>query len=228
MSSNMNVNSNPSSPSLLDIVSAEIKEGTGKKKMSMDQLLQDRFTRDTLDLSDQGSPASAAISKLMSNTAALDMLDLEARAAVDATKDSQKMRKEGLKMRRHAHKEEIHQMKRGAEKLREMADAKVGQAVISALATVASAAANGSGDCSAKSIATALEVLDKVNPFGLELGYLQAEQAEIKTRQEEASQEAKSADEDVSEGKRLQESMTNLMQKVLDARHAARTAAIKG
>jgi hypothetical protein len=159
-----------------------------------------------------------------------EAMDPEARAAVMGLKDAQKMKQEGRKTRRQAQRDQITHMKRSAEKLRDMADMKLAKGIVSGVVAATSfvAAVSGAGKGVMDKIDRGVKILDKADPFGIATGYMEADKAEIDAGATAAGQHADNAGDDVKEGARQQESMTRLMEKVLDARHAARTAALKG
>ena len=65
-------------------------------------------------------------------------------------------------------------------------------------------------------------------PFQASTARLQAEKQDLETDAEQASARAQAASDDVSEAQRMQGSMTSLMQKMLESRHAAMMASVKG
>jgi hypothetical protein len=162
---------------------------------------------------------------------AMEDMDPEARAAAISIRDGQKMKQEGRKMRREAQRDQITHMKRTANKLREMADAKLAQGFTNMAASLASSATEMMGGKEAPETLklgnAMLQGLKELDIAGYDIEKMKAEKAEIEAEGKAAEQTAGNANDDVTDGQRLQTSMTNLMEKVLDARHRARAAAIK-
>jgi hypothetical protein len=164
--------------------------------------------------------------------AAPEAMDAEARAAVMGLKDGQKMRQEARKSRRGAQRDQITQMKRVADKMRTIAEQTRKKGFLAAGAQLLNLAAKaGAREDQASAVVTGMAgvvgMINAADPHGAKIKDLEADKQLIETNAKAAGHQASNADEDVQQGQRLQNSMTNLMEKVLDARHRAHAAAIK-
>lgn len=167
-----------------------------------------------------------------------EAMDAGTRAAAVAIKDGQKMKEDGRKARRQARNDQITVMKQSADKLRKMADLKFKQGLLSAGIAFAGTIAEGVASSDSKAVTDSMKntakgikamakAVGEIKFFDKRKDELEAERADLSTSKEIAGHHASNANEDLQHGQRTQEKMTNLMEKVLDARHRAHAAAIK-
>jgi len=178
-------------------------------------------------------------------------MDAEAAAAAVATKDAQDNRKNARARRSDAQQQKISRMHDAAHKLREMANNALYKGILKAtpaICDVVCKAADQIGDAAASAgdgggavikatagavsdvvgkLGQAAQVADQIDPFGISNAYKQTEKAEIDASAEASGHSAQKASDDLSEAQRLQGSMTSLMEKMLESRHAAMMAAVK-
>jgi hypothetical protein len=191
--------------------------------------------------------------KATNATTAMVGMDPEAVLAATAAKQGNEDRKAAKARKRSAQKDRIRQMEHATEKLREMADntlyqgilkaapvaCDVASKVVSSTSSAAGGFAGGSAGAAIKAgggeVAGAISkagqaaaVAGQIDPFGIINTYKQADKSEIDANAERESHNVQAAADAVGEAQRLAGSMSNLMQKLSETRHAARMAAIKG
>ena len=172
----------------------------------------------------------------------------EGMVAIAAAKDARENRQHARTRRRDAQQDRIHRMKAATKKLHEIADNTLYKGILKAtpaLCDIASKAVDkaaglaGAVGCGGAidtgmakavlgAVAQAATVADQIDPFGIINSYKQADKSKEDSEAEVAAQHVQKADESASEAQRLQRSMTSLLEKVQDSRHAAMMAAIRG
>lgn len=167
----------------------------------------------------------------------------EARLAIVACDDANKSREAASRERALAHKDRLQALRKGAQKLREMAGnvllSSIYQGALGAAATIAGYAgkdaeklANGATDAAKRTellgkantrnaMAGGFQVLAEVDPFAISNKYLEHDRAMLDIEGEAASHRSTQASDDLAHAREMHSNVVGTLKQIEEAKHRA-------
>jgi hypothetical protein len=153
----------------------------------------------------------------------------EARLAIIACDDAQKSREAASLERARAQKDRLQLLRKGAQKLREMAGnvlwSSIYQGALGAAATIAGCRAGVATEESTKALSQALakgsEAAARVDPFALANRQVEHEKAVLDIGAEAISHRAAEASDDVAQARQMHSNVLSSLKQIEEAKHRA-------
>ena len=168
-----------------------------------------------------------------SNRSSLSMLlsqaSPEAQLAIVASDDANKSREAASRERALAQKDRLQALRKGAQKLREMAGnvllSSIYQGALGAASTAAGLRADLSktdlGKVINKTVAKGCEAIAKVDPFAISNKYLEHDRALLDIEGEAASHRATQASDDLAQARQMSSNVLGTLKQIEEAKHRA-------